>query len=76
MLLVLQVRFRSLKLITARKRLSGFDYRFDSLNVIEEPTELNKAFSTLFHAENKPGIYDFVTAFVPSLRILVCHFAS
>lgn len=49
----------------------GFDYRFDALSVDEEPNELNKAFGTLFHADNNFSFFQIMQAFIPAMRIFV-----
>lgn len=49
----------------------GFNYRFESLNVAKEPNELNKAFSTLFHATNAIQFIQILQAFFPVFRIIV-----
>ncbi|KAL5498061.1 hypothetical protein ACEPAH_2992 [Sanghuangporus vaninii] len=50
--------------------LAGFDYHFDSLNVHQEPGELNKAFATLFHADGSFGILRLLQAFFPVFNII------
>ncbi|KAL5478249.1 hypothetical protein ACEPAI_2433 [Sanghuangporus weigelae] len=50
--------------------LAGFDYHFDSLNVHQEPGELNKAFATLFHADGSFGILQLLQAFFPIFNII------
>ncbi|TDL20680.1 cytochrome P450 [Rickenella mellea] len=50
--------------------LAGFNYKFHALTVDQEPNELNKAFSTLFHAEGVIRILPFLQAFFPIFRLI------
>lgn len=50
--------------------LAGFDYRFDSLNVHKEPTELNKAFAALFHADGAFRILNLLQGYFPIFRLI------
>jgi len=53
--------------------LAGFNYRFDSLNVNEKPTDLNLAFQTLFHVDANLSPFIILQAFIPILRELPTH---
>lgn len=72
MLLGLQVLcFLQGALLRADYFMKGFNYRFESLNVAEEPNELNKAFSTLFHATNAIQFIQILQGFIPVFRMIV-----
>lgn len=71
-LLVLQVRIKHIAYPLFMPSLGGFNYKFDSLNPDAKPNELNKAFTTLFHAGTEGGIYSFLREGVALLRIIVC----
>lgn len=49
----------------------GFSYRFDALNIDEEPSDLNKALMTLFNAEEGIKLLPFLQGFIPILRLIV-----
>ncbi|KAI5114648.1 hypothetical protein M0805_008456, partial [Coniferiporia weirii] len=50
--------------------LAGFGYKFDALNIDQEPNELNKAFSTLFNMNVKFSIIDTLRIIFPVFRII------
>lgn len=51
--------------------LAGFNYKFNALNEHGEVNELNKAFSTLFHADGRFHVLQLLQAFFPIFRIVV-----
>ncbi|KLO13377.1 cytochrome P450 [Schizopora paradoxa] len=53
--------------------LAGFNYRFDSLNVNEKPTDLNLAFQTLFRADADLSPLLILQIFIPILREIPTH---
>lgn len=55
-------------------RTIGFGYRFDALNVHEEPNELNKAVATLFNAGGAFGVLRTLQLHLPLFRIIVSFF--
>lgn len=50
----------------------GFGYRFDALNVNEKPSELNRALTVLFTAQEKIEVLALLQGFIPILRRIVC----
>ncbi|THH09705.1 hypothetical protein EW145_g1826 [Phellinidium pouzarii] len=50
--------------------LAGFDYKFDALNVNQEPNELNKAFATLLNATGMRSPIRLLQAFFPIFRLI------
>ncbi|KAH8112415.1 cytochrome P450 [Phellopilus nigrolimitatus] len=51
--------------------LTGFNYKFDSLNVDKEPSELNKAFSMLFNATTSFTLLRILQTYFPIFRVIV-----
>ncbi|KAI5118119.1 hypothetical protein M0805_008028 [Coniferiporia weirii] len=50
--------------------LAGFGYKFDALNVNQEPNELNKAFSTLFNATGAFSYLQILQSLFPVFRVI------